>query len=63
MFTLENSFRIQIFVELFLEALPQIIVQTTYNSMIGWTSVAKFSFAMSIMVFIKDIGVITVFFT
>lgn len=37
LFNMENSYRIQLVVEFFFQALPQVIIQATNNNMIGTT--------------------------
>lgn len=61
MITLENCFKVQIFVEFFLETVPQMIVQVTINNSTIWDGPAKFSFAMSVLIFIRDATLITLF--
>ena len=63
MFTLENSFRVQVFSEVFLQALPQMIVQATNNSEVGWSGAAYFAFIFSFLLFLKDLVLMIVFFT
>jgi hypothetical protein len=59
--TLENSFKVQVFTQFFLETLPQLILQVTINNSQVWDGPAKFSFAMSIMLFLRDITLITMY--
>lgn len=42
--------------------MPQMIVQVTINNSSIWDGPAKFSFAMSILLFIRDVSLITVYF-
>lgn len=60
--TLENCYKVQVFTEFFLENIPQIIIQVTINNNSIWDGPANFSFAMSILLFIKDVTLITLFF-
>ena len=59
--TLENCFKVQVFVEFFFETLPQLIIQSTNNNMTEWSSVANFSFAMTILLFMKDATILTLY--
>lgn len=60
---MENSYRVQIIDELFLQALPQLIIQASNNSQAkgGWNAIAAISFVVSILVAIKDISQLVVF--
>ena len=59
--TLENCFKVQVFVEFLLETVPQMIVQVTINNSTMWDGAAKFSFAMSVLIFVRDATLITLF--
>jgi len=59
--TIENCFKVQVFSECFLETIPQMILQVTINNQTTWDSPAKFSFAMSILLFLRDIAMITLY--
>lgn len=54
MFTIENYYRLQIFVELFLQTIPMMIIQVTQNSQGGWEAIGVISFIISLMLFLKD---------
>lgn len=54
MFTIESFYRIQIFIELFLQNIPMMVIQVTQNSEGGWTAIAVISFLVSIALFLKD---------
>ena len=60
--TLENCYKVQVFTEFLFETLPQIIIQASNNNMHGsWPSAAKFSFAIAIILFIKDVTLLTMY--
>lgn len=59
--TLENCYKVMIFTEFFLETLPQIILQVTNNNIVGWNGAARFSFAISIILFVKDVTLLTMY--
>jgi hypothetical protein len=59
--TLENCFKVQIFVEFFLQTIPQMIIQVTINNQTKWDSPAQFSFAMAILLFLRDASLITLY--
>lgn len=61
LFNLENSFRVQIGVELLLETIPQIIIQVLNNQKAGWGLVQAVSFLISILLLVKNISMVTVF--
>ena len=54
MFTIESFYRIQIFIELFLQNIPMMIIQVTQNSEGGWTAISVISFLVAITLFLKD---------
>ncbi len=60
--TLENCFKVQVFAEFFLQTIPQMILQVTINNQTVWDSPAKFSFAMAILLFLRDVTLITLYF-
>jgi len=54
MFSIENYYRIQIFCELFLEAIPMMIIQVTQNNDDTWTAISVISFISSLIILIKN---------
>jgi len=60
--TIENCFKVQLFTEFFLQTLPQMILQVTINNAQIWDSPAKFSFAMALLLFLRDVTLITLYF-
>ena len=54
MFSIESFYRIQIFIELFLQNIPMMTLQVTQNSEGGWTAIAVISFIIAISLFLKD---------
>lgn len=60
--TLENCFKVQVFTEFFLENVPQLVIQVTINNETVWDGPAKFAFAMNILLFLRDVTLITMFF-
>lgn len=59
--TLENCFKVQVFTEFFLQTIPQMILQVTINNQTRWDSPAQFSFAMAILLFLRDVSLITLY--
>ena len=44
-----------------LQSFPMLIVQVKNNKKVGWTSVAIISFLISLLLFLKDLAIVTVF--
>ena len=44
-----------------LQSFPMLIVQVKNNKKIGWTAVAIISFLISLLLFLKDLAIVTVF--
>jgi len=59
--SLENCFKVQVFVEFGLENLPQLIVQGTNNNLTQWTVIARLSFASIVLLFVKDATLVTLY--
>lgn len=64
LFNLENSYRVQIVIELVLEAFPQIIIQAMNNNQTRWDdrAIKLTSFLVSVAVLVKNVAILTVFF-
>lgn len=59
--SLENCFKVGVFIEFFLQTVPQMVIQVTINNSQVWDAPAKFSFAMAVMLFIRDVTLITLY--
>jgi uncharacterized membrane protein YbhN (UPF0104 family) len=44
-----------------LQSFPMLIVQVKNNRKVGWTTVAIMSFLISLLLFLKDLAIVTVF--
>ena len=63
LFNIENSYRVQITVELVMESIPQIIIQATNNNTNkSWGGLETFSFTLSAIILLKNLSILTVFF-
>ena len=59
--TLENLFRIQTFLELFLLTIPMMIVVSSVSNALEWTGVARMAIIFSAVSFTKNLAVMTIF--
>jgi len=59
--TLENLFRIQTFLELFLLTVPMMIVISSVSNAIEWTIMARIAIIFSAVSFTKNLAVMTIF--
>jgi hypothetical protein len=59
--TLEGSFRIQTFVEMFMHTIPLMIIQSSSNNSSKWTGNAKLTMLVMIVMLIKNLCLVTIF--
>ena len=59
--TLENLFRIQTFLELFLLTVPMMIVISSTSNATEWSLIARIAIILSATMFAKNLGVMTIF--
>lgn len=59
--TLENLFRIQTFLELFLLTVPMMIVISSVSNAVEWTLMARIAIILSAVSFTKNLGIMTIF--
>ena len=59
--TLENLFRIQTFLELFLLTLPQMICVSAQSNADEWTILARIAIVVAALMFTKNLSVMTIF--
>ena len=61
--TLEKSFRVQVIIELISHTLPMIIIISYYSNSLEWTGTGKFTVFLMALMFIKNLGIVTIFIT
>ena len=59
--TLENLYRIQTFLELFLLTIPMMIVISSVSNALEWTGIARMAIIFSAVSFTKNLAVMTIF--
>jgi len=59
--TLENLFRIQTFMELFLLTVPMLIVVSSTGNATEWTLIARIAIILAAAMFTKNLGIVTIF--
>jgi disulfide bond formation protein DsbB len=61
--TIENSFKVQISLELIFSTFPQLIIQSNNNnkSSVGWNGLAIITMIVIILMFIKNVAFLTIY--
>lgn len=59
--TLENLFRIQTFLELFLLTIPHMIIVSAQSNEDEWSLIARIAIILSAVMFAKNLSVVTIF--
>ena len=59
--TLENCFKTQTVIELLFETVPQLAIVGTNSNKIGWTPLATLTLIVLIIMFVKDLGLVTIY--
>jgi hypothetical protein len=61
MLSLENSFRTQVLVQFIFMTFPQTIIQSMNNDIVGWSGLAVFCFAITVIMFIQNLAYMTMY--
>ena len=60
---LESSYRVQTVIELFSHTLPMMALVSHHSNAVGWTGAGKFAVLIMALMFIKNLGTLTIFVT
>ena len=61
MMTMEGNFKVQTIIELFFHTIPQMVCQNMNNDKTEWTTLAKVCMLVTIVMFIKNLSLLTVY--